>query len=86
MSLNKALDQFLSASRHQQNLYNPMDHGDAGSSNNAPPQVGAGPSNPPPPMSSMGEVSGRIHQLQLKLADCTVQMGRVTTKYDRLLI
>lgn len=80
-----ALDKFLSAGRLQRNHYNQMENNDAGSSNNVPLHGGVGPSTPPP-MPYMGEVSKRIYQLQLQLADRTLQLGRVTAKYDRLLV
>lgn len=66
-----------------------MEQGGAGSSNNVHAYEGDGPSNPPPPpppMLFMGEVSERIHQLQMELADCNLYLGRVTEKYDWLLL
>lgn len=62
-----------------------MDNGDAASSNNAPLHEGAGPSNSPL-IPSMGEVFERIHQLQMELADRTLQLGRMTIKYNRDIV
>lgn len=66
MSLNRALDQFLAVSRHQENPSNPMDNSNTGSSNNAPPHEGADPSNIPL-MPFMGEIFDIICQPQLEL-------------------
>lgn len=63
-----------------------MNYKDTGSFNNVPIHRGVGHSNPLPPLPPIGEISERVHFLQMEFADCTLQLGRVKVKHNRLLV